>query len=90
MRTMKKQNLQQKAQKQALKDEKIHNMEVTAAEAVVQSLTDAGLQMKAEYLEEKVRLEVTIAQGRHIAVQTDYKNFNEGYENILNFLKKLL
>ena len=60
---MKKQ-LQQKMQKQTLKDEKLRQMEISGAEAVVQSLTEEGFKVKSEFGENRVSLEFTLSSGK--------------------------
>lgn len=50
-----KQQLQKKIQKQALKDEKIRQMEISGAETVIQSLTEEGFNVKGEFLENAER-----------------------------------
>ena len=51
-----KQQLQKKLQKQALKDEKIRQMEISGAETVIQGLVEQGFNVKGEFLENRVSL----------------------------------
>ena len=46
--------LQEKIQKQTLKDEKLHQMEISGAEAVVQSLIEEGFTLTYEEIVEMV------------------------------------
>lgn len=63
-----KQQLHNKLQKQALKDEKIRQMEVSGAEAVIQSLTEQGFSVKGEFLENRVSLAFTLSNGKIITL----------------------
>ena len=85
---MKKQ-LQQKIQKQTLKDEKLHQMEVSGAEAVIQMLTDEGFRVQGEFLENRVVLEFTLSTGKNITLQVDYTSLTTGCDNIKKLITQL-
>ena len=85
---MKKQ-LQQKIQKQTLKDEKLHQMEVSVAEAVIQMLTDEGFRVQGEFLENRVVLEFTLSTGKNITLQVDYTSLTTGCDNIKKLITQL-
>lgn len=85
---MKKQ-LQQKIQKQTLKDEKLHQMEVSGAEAVIQMLTDEGFRVQGEFLENRVALEFTLSTGKTIHLQVDYSSLTTGCDNIKKLITQL-
>ncbi len=85
---MKKQ-LQKKIQKQALKDEKIRQMEISGAETVIQSLTEEGFNVKGEFLENRVSLTFTLNSGKAITLQVDYPSLTTGYENITKLIMQL-
>lgn len=84
-----KQQLQKKIQKQALKDEKIRQMEISGAETVIQSLTEAGFNVKGEFLENRVSLTFTLNSGKAITLQVDYTSLTTGYENITKLIMQL-
>lgn len=84
-----KQQLHNKLQKQALKDEKIRQMEVSGAEAVIQSLTERGFSVKGEFLENRVSLAFTLSNGKIITLQVDYTSLTIGYENIIKLITQL-
>ena len=84
-----KQQLHNKLQKQALKDEKIRQMEVSGAEAVIQSLTERGFSVKGEFLENRVSLAFTLSNGKVITLQVDYTSLTIGYENIIKLITQL-
>ncbi len=84
-----KQQLHNKLQKQALKDEKIRQMEVSGAEAVIQSLTEQGFSVKGEFLENRVSLAFTLSNGKVITLQVDYTSLTIGYENIIKLITQL-
>ena len=84
-----KQHLHNKLQKQALKDEKIRQMEVSGAEAVIQSLTEQGFNVKGEFLENRVSLTFTLNSGKAITLQVDYTSLTTGYENITKLIMQL-
>ena len=84
-----KQQLQKKIQKQALKDEKIRQMEISGAETVIQSLTEAGFNVKGEFLENRVSLTFTLNSGKTITLQVDYTSLTTGYENITKLIMQL-
>ena len=84
-----KQQLHNKLQKQALKDEKIRQMEVSGAEAVIQSLTEQGFSVKGEFLENRVSLAFTLSNGKIITLQVDYTSLTIGYENIIKLITHL-
>ncbi len=84
-----KQQLHNKLQKQALKDEKIRQMEVSGAEAVIQSLTEQGFSVKGEFLENRVSLAFTLSNGKIITLQVDYTSLTIGYENIIKLITQL-
>lgn len=84
-----KQQLHNKLQKQALKDEKIRQMEVSGAEAVIQSLTEQGFNVKGEFLENRVSLTFTLNSGKAITLQVDYPSLTTGYENITKLIMQL-
>lgn len=84
-----KQQLHNKLQKQALKDEKIRQMEVSGAEAVIQSLTEQGFNVKGEFLENRVSLTFTLNSGKAITLQVDYTSLTTGYENITKLIMQL-
>ena len=85
---MKKQ-LQQKIQKQTLKDEKLRQMEISGAEAVLQSLTDEGFNVKGEFGEHRVSLEFTLSSGKIISLQVDYTSITTGRDNIVKLIRQL-
>ena len=85
---MKKQ-LQQKIQKQTLKDEKLHQMEVSGAEAVIQMLTEEGFRVQGEFLENRVALEFTLSTGKTITLQVDYTSLTTGCDNIKKLITQL-
>lgn len=84
-----KQQLQKKIQKQALKDEKIRQMEISGAETVIQSLTEEGFSVKGEFLENRVSLAFTLNSGKVITLQVDYTSLTTGYENITKLIMQL-
>lgn len=84
-----KQQLHNKLQKQALKDEKIRQMEVSGAEAVIQSLTEQGFSVKGEFLENRVSLAFSLSNGKIITLQVDYTSLTIGYENIIKLITQL-
>lgn len=84
-----KQQLHNKLQKQALKDEKIRQMEVSGAETVIQSLTERGFSVKGEFLENRVSLAFTLSNGKIITLQVDYTSLTIGYENIIKLITQL-
>ena len=84
-----KQQLQKKIQKQALKDDKIRQMEISGAETVIQSLTEAGFNVKGEFLENRVSLTFTLNSGKAITLQVDYTSLTTGYENITKLIMQL-
>lgn len=84
-----KQQPHNKLQKQALKDEKIRQMEVSGAEAVIQSLTEQGFSVKGEFLENRVSLAFTLSNGKIITLQVDYTSLTIGYENIIKLITQL-
>jgi len=84
-----KQQLQKKIQKQALKDEKIRQMEISGAETVIQSLTEEGFNVKGEFLENRVSLTFTLNSGKAITLQVDYTSLTTGYENITKLIMQL-
>ena len=84
-----KQQLHNKLQKQALKDEKIRQMEVSGAEAVIQSLTEQGFNVKGEFLENRVSLTFTLNSGKAITLQVEYTSLTTGYENITKLIMQL-
>lgn len=84
-----KQQLHNKLQKQVLKDEKIRQMEVSGAEAVIQSLTEQGFNVKGEFLENRVSLAFTLSNGKVITLQVDYTSLTIGYENIIKLITQL-
>lgn len=84
-----KQQLQKKIQKQALKDEKIRQMEISGAETVIQSLTEEGFNVKGEFLENRVSLTFTLNSGKAITLQVDYTSLTSGYENITKLIMQL-
>lgn len=84
-----KQQLHNKLQKQALKDEKIRQMEVSGAEAVIQSLTEQGFSVKGEFLENRVALDFTLSSGKVVSLQVDYTSLTTGYENITKLITQL-
>ena len=86
--TMKKQ-LQEKIQKQTLKDEKLHQMEISGAEAVVQSLIEEGFNVKGELEENRVALEFTLSNGKIISLQVDYTSITSGRDNIVKLIRQL-
>lgn len=84
-----KQQLQKKIQKQALKDEKIRQMEISGAETVIQSLTEEGFNVKGEFLENRVSLSFTLNSGKTITLQVDYTSLTTGYKNITKLIMQL-
>ena len=84
-----KQQLQKKIQMQALKDEKIRQMEISGAETVIQSLTEEGFNVKGEFLENRVSLTFTLNSGKAITLQVDYTSLTTGYENITKLIMQL-
>lgn len=84
-----KQQLQKKIQKQALKDEKIRQMEISGAETVIQSLTEEGFNVKGEFLENRVSLTFTLNSGKTITLQVDYTSLTTGYKNITKLIMQL-
>lgn len=84
-----KQQLHTKLQKQALKGEKIRQMEISGAEAVIQSLTEQGFNVKGEFLENRVSLAFTLNNGKVITLQVDYTSLTTGYENITKLIMQL-
>ena len=84
-----KQQLHNKLQKQALEDEKIRQMEVSGAEAVIQSLTEQGFSVKGEFLENRVSLAFTLSNGKIITLHVDYTSLTIGYENIIKLITQL-
>ena len=84
-----KQQLQKKIQKQALKDEKIRQMEISGAETVIQSLTEEGFNVKGEFLENRVSLTFTLNSGKAITLQVDYTSLTTGYESITKLIMQL-
>ena len=85
---MKKQ-LQQKIQKQTLKDEKLHQMEVSGAEAVIKMLTEDGFKVEGEFLENRVALDFTLSTGKNITLQVDYSSLTTGCDNIKKLINQL-
>lgn len=84
-----KQQLHTKLQKQALKGEKIRQMEISGAEAVIQSLTEQGFNVKGGFLENRVSLAFTLNSGEVITLQVDYTSLTTGYENITKLIMQL-
>ena len=76
-------------QKQTLKDEKLRQMEISGAEAVVQSLTEEGFKVKSEFGENRVSLEFTLSSGKIISLQVDYTSITTGRDNIVKLIKQL-
>lgn len=84
-----KQQLHTKLQKQALKDEKIRQMEISGAEAVIQSFSEQGFNVKGEFLENRMSLAFTLNSGKVITLQVDYTSLTTGYENITKLIMQL-
>lgn len=79
-----KQQLHTKLQKQALKGEKIRQMEISGAEAVIQSLTEQGFNVKGEFLENRVSLAFTLNSGKVITLQVDYTSLPPAMRTLQN------
>lgn len=86
---MPKKNMTQLIQRQALKDEKLQQIEQQAAESAIQALIDEDFQLKAKYEEERVRLDFTLNSGKVITLKVDYENLSGGFDNIKAFISKL-
>lgn len=84
-----KQQLQKKIQKQALKDEKIRQMEISGAETVIQSLTEQGFNVKGEFLENRVALDFTLSSCKVVSLQVDYASLTTGHDNIVKLIMQL-
>lgn len=76
-------------QRQALKDEKLQQMHKQAAETVIQSFTEDGFQLRAEYEPKRVRLDFTLGDGKVVTLKVDYENLTTGLDNIKALMAKL-
>ncbi len=85
---MKKQ-LQKKLQKQSLKDERLRQMEISAAETLVGNLSEQGFTVKGEFLENRVSLAFTLKSGKVVTLRVDYTSLTTGHDNIVKLITQL-
>ena len=81
--------MKKQLREKALKDEKLHQMEISGAEAVVQSLTEEGFSVKGEFGENRAALEFTLSSGKIISLQVDYTSITSGRDNIVKLIRQL-
>ena len=84
-----KQQFIDRARLEARKENLARQIDVATAEAVVAGLTEHGFDIKAEYNDTAVRMEVTLTSGKAVSLQVNYKNMACGYQNLLNLLTRL-
>lgn len=84
-----KQQFIDRAQLEVKKDMLSHKIDSSKAEAVVERLIGQGFDIKTEYKDTVVKMEVTLKSGKTIRLQADYKNVACGYDNLFNLLTRL-
>ena len=76
-------------QREALKDEKLQQVRMQAAEAAIQGFVEDGLKIKAEYEEKRVKMDFTLSNSKEITLKVDYENLASGFDNIKAFINQL-
>lgn len=74
--------------KQQLKDEKIRQMQIAGAEAVIQGFLDQGFKVSSEFGEERAEMQITLHNGKTITIHTPYESLTQG-PGVLTFIQKL-
>ena len=73
---------------QQLKDEKIRQMQISGAEAVIQGFLEQGFKVSSEFGDERVQMRITLHNGKTITIHTPYEGLTEG-PGVLSFIQKL-
>ena len=76
------------SKQQQLKDEKIRQMQIAGAEAVIQGFLDQGFKVSSEFGDERVQMRITLHNGKTITIHTPYESLTEG-PGVLAFIQKL-
>lgn len=74
--------------KQQLKDEKIRQMQIAGAEAVIQGFLDQGFKVSSEFGEERAEMQITLHNGKTITIHSPYESLTQG-PGVLAFIQKL-
>ena len=81
--------MKQNTQQQKLKDEKIRQMQLSGAEAIIQSFRDQGFKIKSAFNEERVEMRLTLHSGKTIQLHTSYASLTENTPSVLDLIQKL-
>ena len=81
--------MKQDTQQQKLKDEKIRQMQISGAEAVIQSFLEQGLKIESAFEEERVEMRLTLHSGKTVRLHTSYASLTECAANVLDLIQKV-
>lgn len=82
------QRMKPDSKQQQLKDEKIRQMQISGAEAVIQGFLEQGFKVSSEFGDERVQMRITLHNGKTITIHTPYESLTEG-PGVLAFIQKL-
>ena len=77
------------SKQQQLKDEKIRQMQISGAEAIIQSFQEQGYRIQSAFNEERVEMRLTLHSGKTIQLHTSYASLTENTPGVLDLIQKL-
>lgn len=77
------------SQQEKLKEEKIRQMQISGAEAVIEAFRKQGLKIESAYAEERVELRITLHRGKTVRLHIPYASLTEGSVNVFDLIRKL-
>ena len=75
--------------REALKDDRVRQMQISAAEAVIGQALKDGVNVRAVYADERIELEFTQGSGKKIMIYVRYEDFSTGGFSIVSLVQDL-
>ena len=75
--------------REALKDDRVRQMQISAAEAVIVQALKDGVNVRAVYADERIELEFTQSSGKKIMIYVRYEDFSTGGFSIVSLVQDL-
>lgn len=76
-------------QRESRKDEKLKNLRISAAEAIIAKAVEDGMKIRAVYADKRIELEFTQGNGKKITVYVRYEDFSTGGCQLISLVQRL-
>ena len=75
--------------RESLKNDRLRQMQISAAEAVIGQALKDGVNVRAVYADERIELEFTQSNGKTIIIYVRYEDFSTGGSGIISLVQTL-